>query len=263
MSFVRVLVAEDNPLQQEALVAGLSAQNDIQVVGAASDGIEAVRMVAENAPQVLICDMVMPQLDGFGVLERINRMEPSLRPRVIVLTALNRDDFIARAINLGASYYMVKPVDPGFLAHQILALAGHPRPGSAPKPAAQAPHAREGAIDSHVAELLLRIGVPPHLNGYKFIRQAVMMAIEQPRVLDRVTKSLYPAVADYFQTTPSRVERSIRHAIYLTWERGGAAAFEQIVERSDFPDHVRPTNCEFIALLSERIRFRLDGALKR
>lgn len=258
MNLVRVLVAEDNLFQQEALIASLSAQQCIQVVGAASNGVEAVRMVIEEAPQVLICDMVMPQLDGFGVLERVSRMDPLRRPRVIVLTALNRDDFIGRAISLGASYYMVKPVDPGFLAHQVLELARSLSPDSAPPPAPRTAQGGKVAIDGYVADLLLRIGVPPHLNGYKFIRQAVMMAIEQPRILDRVTKSLYPAVADHFQTTPSRVERSIRHAIYLTWERGGAAPFAQIVERSDFPSHVRPTNCEFIALLSERIRFRLD-----
>lgn len=263
LNIVRVLVAEDNPSQQQALIAGLSAQQCIQVVGAASNGVEAVRMVTEKAPQVLICDMVMPQLDGFGVLERVSRMEPLLRPRVIVLTALNRDDFIARAINLGASYYMVKPVDPGFLVQQILALTRSAPSESATRAAPPTTQGSKVAIDSYVADLLLRIGVPPHLNGYKFIWQAVMMAIEQPRVLDRVTKSLYPAVADHFQTTPSRVERSIRHAIYLTWERGGAAAFAQIIERSDFPNHVRPTNCEFIALLSERIRFRLNEPLQR
>ena len=258
MNVVRVLVAEDNPSQQQALIDGLSAQQSIQVVGAASNGVEAVRMVMEEAPQVLICDIIMPQLDGFGVLERVSRMDPLRRPRVIVLTALNRDDFIGRAINLGASYYMVKPVDPGFLAHQILELARPMPQDSAPRPTPWTARGGKVAIDGYVADFLLRIGVPPHLNGYKFIRQAVMMAIEQPRVLERVTKSLYPAVADHFQTTPSRVERSIRHAIYLTWERGGAAPFAQIVERSDFPNHVRPTNCEFIALLSERIRFRLD-----
>lgn len=263
MESIRVIVAEDNPAQREALVENLNKQRGIRVIGIAADGAEAVRLVEEKEPQVLICDMVMPQMDGFAVLERVSLMLPAKRPKVIALTALSRDDFISRAINLGASYYMVKPVNLTTLVQQIRELAGQ-MAISQQRSAHATPPPPQGSMENYVSGLLLRIGVPPHINGYKYIRQAVMMAVEQPDVLDRITKGLYPAVAESFNTTSSRVERCIRHAVCLTWERGGAAAFEQLMERGTGFDRVRPTNCEFIALLSERIRFWLaNGGQQR
>jgi len=250
MEPVRVLVAEDNPAIRESLVASLSGRWGIQVVGAARNGVEAIHMVRERMPHVLICDMVMPQLDGFGVLEEVSRMEVGHRPRVIALTALNRDDFISRAISLGASYYMVKPADTDFLVQQIMKLAGREEPRRA------APVQEEETSEQEVAGLLLRAGVPAHLSGYRFLLRAVMMVLERPEYLGSMTRELYPAVASCYDTMASCVERSIRHAINVTWQRGGAAAFEQILNRRVFSGNEKPTNCELIALLSERVRLQ-------
>lgn len=250
MEPVRVLVAEDNSAVRDSLVEGLGYWHDIQVVGAAHNGVEAMNMVRERTPQVMICDMVMPQLDGFGVLAQIARMEISHRPRVIALTALNRDDFIARAISLGASYYMVKPADIGFLVQQIMKLAGREMRINQPQ------ESGEETSEQEVAGLLLRVGVPAHLSGYRFLLRAVMMVLERPEYLGSMTRELYPAVASCYDTMASCVERSIRHAITVTWQRGGAAAFEQILNRRMFSGNEKPTNCELIALLSERVRLQ-------
>lgn len=251
MEPVRVLVAEDNQGQREALVRALEGCQGLRVVGAAENGVEAIRLVREQAPAVLICDMVMPQMDGFGVLEALNAMEPAKRPRVIALTALSRDDFITRAMNLGVAYYMVKPADTDFLVQQIMKLAGRRRaiPGRQEPP-------RPESAEQTVAKMLLTMGIPAHLNGYRFLLRSTLEVLEHPESLSNITHALYPAVASCFGTTASCVERSIRHAINLTWERGGATAFEHVLNRRSFSENDKPTNCELIALISERVRLQ-------
>ncbi len=256
MRSVRVVVAEDCTAVREALVRELEHRSGILVVGAAQNGVEALHLVREHRPQVLVCDMVMPQLDGFGVLEGLAQLESTHRPRVIALTALSRDDFISRAMELGAAYYMVKPANMDCLTHKILALAGS---GAAALP--DAPPQEEESAEQGVANLLLEMGVPAHLNGYRFLLHSALMALAHPDYLDCITLRLYPAVASLFSTTAGCVERSIRHAIGATWARGGAAAFEAVLNRRCFSESDKPTNCELIALLSEQARLRGWGRL--
>ena len=250
MEPVRVVVAEDNPETRESLVEKLAHWPQIQVVGAACNGVEAMRMVHEQTPHVLICGMIMPQLDGFGVLEHISRMAADHRPKVIALTALNRGDFISRAIGLGASYYMLKPADTAFLVQQIMKLAGRDTVFF------DRYDNREETREQKVAGLLLRAGVPAHLNGYRFLLQALMLVMEKPEYLSSITRRLYPEVARCFDTMASCVERSIRHAITITWDRGGAVAIERLFKREMFSGNEKPTNCELIALLFEWMRMQ-------
>lgn len=252
MEAVRVLVAEDNPMLRERLVDSLNRRQGLRVVGAAENGVEAIRLIREQLPRVMVCDMVMPQMDGFAVLEEVSHMAAAQRPRVIALTALSRDDFITRAMNLGVSYYMVKPADTDFLAQQIMKLAGRPEPEGLPHRPAPA----EESVEQTVAGMLLRIGMPAHLSGYRFLLRSVLLVLECPESLSSITHELYPAVARHHNTTASCVERSIRHAINITWARGGAAAFEQVLDRRAFSVNDKPTNCELIALLSERVRLQ-------
>lgn len=246
---VKVLIAEDDPGMRETLVRELSSRRGIQLVGAAKNGVEALQHIHRHSPQVLVCDMVMPRLDGFGVLEAITRMNTAQRPRVIALTALSRDDFIMRALELGVAYYMVKPASMDFLAQRIMSLAG----AGIPAKQAEQPLKQESAEHS-VASMLLSLGVPTHLNGYRFLLRSTLMVLEHPDYLDSITHVLYPAVASYFSTSASCVERSIRHAIYTTWARGGTSAFETILNRRAFTADDRPTNCELISLLCEQAR---------
>lgn len=248
MKPVRVLIAEDNPIKREEMAKDLERRRNVQLVGAAQDGREALRLIRELSPQVLVCDMVMPQVDGFGLLERIGQMEPSRRPRIIAHTALSRDDFITRALEMGASYYMVKPVDMDLLVERIVSLGGKAELCGMETPP------EEDTVEHGVANMLLEIGVPVHLSGYRFLLRSTLLALEHPDYLRSITHTLYPAVASYFSTTASRVERAIRHAINMTWERGGAAAFEAVLNRRSFSPNDRPTNCELIALLSEQAR---------
>lgn len=249
MEDVRVLVAEGNPAQRAWLTEKLGLQRGIRVTGTAENGADALRMIREQRPQVVVCSLVMPQVDGYAVLEEVFRMPPGTRPKVIALTALNRDDFVTRAIELGASYYMVKPVDADVLAHRILSLAEA-------APAGGQERQRDESAERAVADMLIHIGMPAHLLGYRFLLQSVMEVLKHPGALGSITHGLYPAVASCFDTTASRVERSIRHAISMSWDRGGARAYEQVLSRRAFSMDDKPTNCEMIALLAERVRLR-------
>ncbi len=247
MEPVRVLVAEDNQEQRETLVKELARCPGVRVVGVAKNGVEAIRLMRERLPTVVVCDMIMPQLDGFAVLEAVARMEGRQRPRVIALTALSRDDFITRAMNLGVSHYMLKPVDMDVLVEQIMRLAGREM-----HPGQQVEETAEQAV----ARLLLGMGIPVHLSGYRFLLCSALLVMKKPDYLARITNMLYPAVAQCFDTTASCVERSIRHAINMTWQRGGAAAFADVLNCRVFSENDKPTNCELIALISERMRLQ-------
>jgi len=257
MEKVRVVVADDNLQLQSMITEYLNQQSGIEVVGAASNGIEAVRLVQEKKPDVLVCDMIMPQMDGYGVLESLAAMKLAQRPGVIALTALGRDDFITRAINLGACYYMVKPFDFSVLTQRVLEAAGENE-----RAAAIGLQMREEActnadnLEERIANLFLTVGIPAHIKGYQYLREAVKMVIENPDLMGRITKELYPGIAHRFGTTSSKVERAIRHAIEVAWNRGRIEALDEAFGRNVCSLDDKPTNGEFIALVSDRLRIR-------
>lgn len=253
METIRVLIAEDNALQRSLLADGLDGHNGIRVVGAVSDGVEALDMIQQLHPQVLLLDMVLPRMDGFGLLERLQQLQPALRPAVIATTSLGRDDFITRAMELNVAYYMVKPLDMTFLIRQILATV---RRESPPVPAPLPPPEEPEDVERLVTSMLMQIGVPAHLSGYKFIRAALLMVMDRPELFSGLTRTLYPEIARQFNTTASCVERAIRHAISLTWDRGGGENYRRLLGRQASTVGEKPTNSEFLAQVGEGIRLR-------
>jgi len=240
------------------VVQYLTEQSGLEVVGAASDGLEALKMVQEQEPDVLVCDMIMPHMDGYSVLERLQGMHLPHQPGVIALTALGRDDFIARAINLGVHYYMVKPFDFAMLAQRIYEAAGEECKVDALSLRMQ----RDAQVNSgesleeRIANLFLTVGIPAHIKGYQYLREAVKMVIETPEMINRITKELYPGIAHRFGTTSSKVERAIRHAIEVAWNRGRSEALDEAFGRNVCSLDDKPTNGEFIALVSDRLRIK-------
>lgn len=254
---IRVVVADDNQQLREMIVSYLREQNGIEIIGTASNGVEVIRLLEEKEADVLVCDMIMPQMDGFGVMERISAMKLSHSPGIIALTALGRDDFIARAINLGASYYMVKPFDFGVLAQRVFETAGEERRADAF--GAQLHREREesgSSLEERIANLFLAVGIPAHIKGYQYLREAVKMVIANPDLMGRITKELYPGIARRFGTTSSKVERAIRHAIEVAWNRGRIEALDEVFGRNVCSLSDKPTNGEFIALVSDRLRMK-------
>ena len=257
MEIVRVVVADDNVQLRNMITEYLSQQSGMEIVGAAANGLEAIKQVQEKQPDVLICDMIMPQMDGYGVLERLLEMKLEKQPKVIALTALGRDDFISRAIDLGVCYYMVKPFDFAMLAQRIYEAAGEEgRADALNMRMHQESSAGADNLEERIANLFLTVGIPAHIKGYQFLREAVKMVIDNPDLMGRITKELYPGIARHFGTTSSKVERAIRHAIEVAWNRGRIEALDEAFGRNVCSLDDKPTNGEFIALVSDRLRIK-------
>lgn len=258
METVRVVIGDDNAQLRDMLQEFLNRQNGLEVVGAGSNGFEVVRYVQEKQPDVLVCDMIMPQMDGYAVLEQLLSMKLEHKPKIIALTALGRDDFISRAVNLGVDYYMVKPFDFTTLAQRIFEAAGESAKADALGASVlrETPAASGESLEERIANLFLTVGIPAHIKGYQFLREAVKMVIENPDLMGRITKELYPGIAHRFGTTSSKVERAIRHAIEVAWNRGRIEALDEAFGRNVCSLDDKPTNGEFIALVSDRLRIK-------
>ena len=257
MDTVRIVVADDNLQLRNMITEYLGQQSGMEVVGAATNGLETLELVQEKLPDVLICDMIMPKMDGYAVLEQLSAMKLEKRPGVIVLTALGRDDFIARAIDLGVSYYMVKPFDFAMLAQRIYEAAGEEgRADALNTRIRQENNASADNLEERIANLCLTVGIPAHIKGYQFLREAVKMVIDNPDLMGRITKELYPGIAHRFGTTSSKVERAIRHAIEVAWNRGRIEALDEAFGKNVCSLDDKPTNGEFIALVSDRLRIK-------
>ena len=252
MESIRVLIVEDNALQRSLLTDGLDGRSGIQIVGAAANGLDALEMIQRLRPQVLLLDMVLPSLDGYGLLEKLQSFPAPERPAVIATTSLGRDDFITRAMELGVAYYMVKPLDMAFLTRQILTAVRRDAPVSPSPPPPEEPE----DVERLATAMLMQIGVPAHLSGYKFIRTALIMVTDRPEMFSSLTRVLYPEIAQEFGTTASCVERAIRHAISLTWDRGGSENYRRLLGRQASTVGLKPTNSEFLAQVGEGIRLR-------
>ena len=249
MDAIKVLIADDNSAIRAQLSEGILAQSDMELVGQAADGAEALRLIDRLQPDVLLLDIVMPRMDGFGVLESLQQRESA--PRVIVITGLTRDEFIERAMGLGASYYMVKPVEMDCLCSRIRDICHAPTASIALPRRSAVPMAR----DEEIANLFLTIGIPAHIKGYQYLREAVRMVSEDRTLLSRITKELYPGVARRFSTSASKVERAMRHAIEVAWNRGRLDAVNSLYGYRVFTPEDKPTNGEFIAVVSDKVTF--------
>ncbi|MBQ3079100.1 MAG: sporulation transcription factor Spo0A [Clostridia bacterium] len=255
MDKISVLLVDDNQALLRLIADSLSRKPDVEIVGLARDGAEALDMIKAHLPDVMLLDIVMPRLDGFSTLEMLNKMELSKRPRVIMLTGLTRDDFISRAMRLGADYYMIKPVDMLQLYQRILDVARSDESGDV-LCVRNPEEGNSDSADERVTNLFLSIGIPAHIKGYAYLREAVKMVLEDHDRINRITKELYPGIARRFSTTPSKVERAMRHAIEVAWSRGRLDSVNRIYGYKVFSPEDKPTNGEFIAMVADKVAFQ-------
>lgn len=261
---IQVVLADDNKDFAEILSEYLNSQEDIEVVGVAKDGIEAYDMITSLQPDVAILDIIMPHLDGLGVLEKINTSSMSNKPMFIMLSAVGQDKITQRAMNLGAEYYVVKPFDMDVLISRVRQLKDTFRGTmikdfvveltTSPKSTYQ-PKSRD--LEAEVTSIIHEVGVPAHIKGYQYLREAIMMAVKDTDVINSITKVLYPSIAGIYNTTPSRVERAIRHAIEVAWSRGQMEAIDAIFGYTVNYGKGKPTNSEFIAMIADKLRLKL------
>ncbi len=261
MSKIKIVVADNNRELCTSLSDLISLQEDMELVGVAYDGIEALQLVESINPQVLVLDITMPYLDGIGVLERLGELPE--RPIVIVLTAFEQESMIQRLISLGATYYMVKPFDAPTLFERIRQFAsGHPSPYRPGKPVVERPavipsnirrEKTENELELEVSKLFHEMGIPAHFRGYAYLRDAIIIAAKEVEVLGNITKNLYPRIAEKYRSTPSGVESAIRHTIEIGWERGNSDYMEDFFgfdnKRGRFP-----TTASFVAKIADKLR---------
>lgn len=266
MGKIKVVVADDNREFSRIVAQFISTQEEFEVVGIAKDGIEALRIIDKEKPHILILDIIMPHLDGLGVLERLNQSNNHYFPKVVVLSAVGQDSITQRAIELGASYYMVKPFDFNVFIDRLKQI--YEMDFLTPGDDGDMPlivkeeysnNYRERDIETKITKIIQEIGIPAHIKGYLYIREAITMVIDNMDYLGAVTKELYPAVATKFNTTPSRVERAIRHAIEVAWNRGKIETLDKIFGYTVSNTKGKPTNSEFIALIADKLRLEEEG----
>jgi len=259
MGKIRILLADDNSEVNEMMQGFLDKQSDMEVIKCVYDGVAAAEAILQLTLDVAIIDGVMPKLDGLGVLEKINDMPE--KPICVILSEITQEKITKKAIDLGADYYMVKPVDLDILVQRIRQLYEkssdhtHARDFSAAKNAGM-----QLNIEQKVTNILHEIGVPAHIRGYHYMREAIMMAVNDMDVLNYITKELYPSIAQKMNTTSSRVERAIRHAIEVAWSRGKIDAIDNLFGYTINNHKGKPTNSEFIALIADRLRLELKAS---
>ena len=270
---IRVLIADDNNEFCDIVRRYLEKQDDMEVIGIAGDGIEALEMIINIQPEVVILDIIMPHIDGLGVLERLNNSNLENKSKIIILSAVGQDKITQRAIALGADYYFVMPFDIEIFVKRISELAmgittDIDVPVSAVNQSAQAlavaPIVKTGynnnsSLEADITNIIHEIGVPAHIKGYHYLREAILMVVKDMDLLGGITKELYPMIAEKFNTTPSRVERAIRHAIEVAWNRGRVETINKIFGYTIHDEKGKPTNGEFIAMIADRMRIKAQS----
>jgi len=252
---IRALVADGNEEYCEHLKGALEKNGSCEVVGTAHDGIQAVRDLTEKKPDVLILDMTLPKLDGMAVLKAASTMEK--RPVTLVTSSFMTEYVAVMTTNLGVQYFMLKPCDPSSVAERVREIFSADQMQKAGKQPGRRPP--EVNIEAMVTSIIHEIGVPAHIKGYQYLREAIMIAVDDMEVINAITKVLYPQVAKTFSTTPSRVERAIRHAIEVAWDRGDLETLQRFFGYTVSNTKGKPTNSEFIALIADKLQLQIKN----
>ena len=243
-----ILVADAGEEFRRLLVETLNAENDLTVVGDTSDGEAVVELCRQRQPDVVGMDMILAKLDGVEVLSALSDLPE--KPRVLILSSFAGGSVAELAATRGADYFMMKPCKTSSVVERVRQMMS---PGSHP---AEDPDRRGRGLESTVTAIIHEIGVPAHIKGYQYLREAIMIAVEDMDVINAVTKVLYPEVAKRFGTTASRVERAIRHAIEVAWDRGDLETLQKYFGYTVSNAKGKPTNSEFIAMIADRLQLQ-------
>lgn len=266
MEKLNVAVADDNEDTLKMLNEMIRQEEGLELVGSANNGEDAYSMIKKTKPDVVLLDLVMPKMDGISVMERVQEDEEmKLTPDFIVLSAIGQESVTETAMNTGAKFYLMKPFDDQTIVKRIKCIRR-------PRTVARADRRRAGSLtgaigiteknlETEVTEIIHEIGVPAHIKGYQYLRDAIIMSVNDIEMLGSITKILYPTIAKMHQTTPSRVERAIRHAIEVAWSRGKMDTIDALFGYTINNGKGKPTNSEFIALIADKIRLEYKNRL--
>ena len=247
MDKIRVAIVDDNDKMVEMMDEYLGSDDEINVIGRAKNGEEAF-------------DLIMPKMDGLSLMDKIHKDGTMIRmPFFIITSAISNEAVIQDSFNYGAGYYMLKPFEMDMIVDRVKSAKGIngkkiPENKKISAPLEDMQKFMERNIESDVTNIIHDVGVPAHIKGYQYLREAIIMSVNDNEMLNSITKILYPSIAKKFQTTPSRVERAIRHAIEVAWNRGKMDTIDELFGYTINAEKGKPTNSEFIALIADKIR---------
>lgn len=255
----KVAIADDNERMLKMLESLISSDNELEFVGKASNGEEAYEIIKKNKPDVMLLDIIMPKMDGLSVMEKVNKDEDITKlPTFIIMSAVGQEAITEDAFRLGANYYIMKPFDQDTLMSRIEYIKDNigKRLTNYKKinPLESKKEYIEKNLESDVTDIIHELGVPAHIKGYQYLRDGIMMVVNDMDMINSITKVLYPTIAKKNATTSSRVERAIRHAIEVAWNRGNMDMVYELFGYTINTGKGKPTNSEFIAMISDKIR---------
>ena len=259
MTKINVAIVDDNERMIGLLDAILKTDKNIEVIGRGDDGVKALDIIRNQEPDVVLLDLIMPKLDGLEVMQQVNR-DTSLkkRPAFIVISAIGQENITENAFSLGAMYYIMKPFENDMILRRIHQVTEkqmlQPVHQIKGRTVEYVSEYREKNLEADVTNVIHEIGVPAHIKGYQYLRDAIIMSVEDKEVINSITKVLYPTIAKMNKTTPSRVERASRHAIEVAWSRGKMDTIDELFGYTIHTGKGKPTNSDFIALIADKIR---------
>lgn len=245
MRKISIFLMQATNEQNDQLKKLFSNEENFEIVGQSTESISAVSLIAEKKPRALIVEIVISGGDGLSLVRKVKAL--NLPIKIIVLSAMNRDEIIKQAVDAGADYFMAKPLNFELLKERIIELDEEKETKKEPS------FRSRNTLDERISNIFINVGIPPHIKGYAFLREAVKMAIEKPEMVNNITKKLYPAIGEKFNTSASKVERAIRHAIEVAWSRGRIESINNILGVRAFVGKEKPTNGEFIALVADKM----------
>ncbi len=253
-SKLKVIIADDSTEFGEQCLSLLKTYG-MDVSLCEKDGLKLVEKIKTHSPNVVVADVFMPNLDILGVLDEVNALPKESRPLVLTISSYDNPRLEREAFASGAAYYFIKPFDINMLAERIIKLSGWNKEA----PAIimhEKPHG-EDDLELIITDIIHQIGVPAHIKGYHYLRYSIIISIKDPEIINSVTKLLYPEVAKHFNTTSSRVERAIRHAIEVAWDRGDVNVLNSYFGYTVHNSRGKPTNSEFIAMIADKLRLKM------
>lgn len=263
MDTFKVAIADDNEDMLKILGKVIEQENDLAVVGTATNGEDTFNIIKEKEPDVVLLDIIMPQLDGITVMEKVKKdKEIRKEPAFIIISAIGRESVTEDAFNMGAAYYIMKPFDNEMLINRIRYIKNTHAELVKSKTfnVLTQDHAAvsDRNLESDITNIIHDIGIPAHIRGYQYLRDSIMLSVKDNDVINSITKILYPTIAKKYQTTSSRVERAIRHAIEVAWNRGNTETLNNLFGYTISNGKGKPTNSEFIALIADKIRLQYN-----
>ena len=254
MQNIKLLIVDDNNQSRDTLEKHFAKLNGFTVVGAVGNANKAFEFI-KNGVDAIITDIVLSGFDGFELLEKINSLNLLAKPKIMVLSELMQDGFVQKAISLGAGYYMAKPYKVELVETRLKEMFETNAVKQETQPIKRV---FNRALEEKITNIFITVGIPAHIKGYQFLREAIKMAIDSPEIINSITKKLYPNIALRYDTTPSKVERAIRHAIEVAWNRGKIENINSLFGVKVYSNNEKPTNGEFIALVADKML--IEGA---